>query len=148
VPRHQLQFTVTSLIVAGAVVAVVAPVLIYLSSEDAWVGHASIPLEFVILDAPTGRPLEGASVRLVEWTPEYEASTGADGRANIAIYAMIGGRSSLVRKTRSVNYAWALAVTCGGHEGINQALSDVTRGPRYHSDSAPPPIVIRLARCH
>jgi hypothetical protein len=120
--------------------------LIYLCSEAAWVGHASIPLEFVILDAQTGKPLDGASVRLLEVRPEYEAATGADGRARIVVDAMVGGRSSLGRKTRRVNYAWAVSVTCRDHEGYYQALSKVTQGPPYHSDPVPPPIVIRLAR--
>ena len=147
-PRNQLQFTVLSLMVAVAVLSVVTAVLIRLSPEAAWVGFASIPLEFVILDAPTGQPLEGASVRLIESTPEYDAITAADGRAKFVIHAMITGRSSLVRDTRSVKYAWTLSVTCDGHQGINQNLREITQGPRYHSDPAPPPIVIRLTRCH
>jgi hypothetical protein len=134
------------LIVAATALAAVAAVLIYSCSEAAWVGHASISLEFVILDAPTGQPLDGASVRLLEGIREYEAATGADGRAKIVVDAMVGGRSSLVRKTRSVNYAWALSVTCGCHEGAYQALSEFTQSSLYHSEAVPPPIVIRLVR--
>lgn len=145
---HQLQFTVHGLSIAVAVFAVVTAVLIRLSPVAVWVGYASIPLEFVILDAPTGQPLEGALVRLAEYTPEYNAVTTADGRAKFDIHAMITGRSSLIQGTRTVNYAWTLSVACDGHQGISQDLREVTREPGYHSGPAPPPIVVRLARCH
>jgi hypothetical protein len=127
------------MIVAGAVFAVIPWLLMYLCSEAAWVGHASILLEFVILDAPTGEPLDGASVRQLEGIREYDAASGGDGRAKIVVDAMMGGRSSLVRKTRFVNYAWALSVTCGGHESFYQALSELTQGSLYHSDPSQPP---------
>jgi hypothetical protein len=142
-----MRFTIRWMMVAVAVIAVVNAVLIHFYPGEDWVGHASIRLEFVILDAPTGQPLEGASIRLVEVAPEYEAITEADGRAKIVIDATVCGQSSLVRNTRVVNYAWTLLVTCNGHRRVNQDLSEVTRGPRYHSDVAPPPIVIRLAPC-
>ncbi len=139
----RLRFNIKRMMVVFAVFGVMTVVLIILSEAD-WVGHASIPLEFVILDAVTGQPLEGASIRLVESRPEYEATTGAEGRAKIIINAMIGGRSSLVRNTRVVNYAWELVVAADHYRGVNESLREVTRGPRYHSDPAPPPIVVRL----
>ena len=142
----RLRFTIRRMMVVVTVFGVVTVELINLP-EAAWVGHASIPLEFVILDALTGQPLEGASIRLVESTPEYEATTGAEGRSKIIINAMIGGRSSLVRNTRVVNYAWALVVTADHYRGVNEPLWEVARGPRYHSDPAPPPIVVRPVPC-
>ncbi len=110
-----------------------------------WSGHASIRLEFVILDASTGRLIEGASIRLIEWEPEYEAISGEDGRAKVVVRATTGGRSNIFRDTRSVHYAWGLVVTADCYRGISQALRDVTLGPRYHSDPTPPPILLRLA---
>ena len=76
----RLRFTIRRMMVVVTVFGVVTVVLINLPWA-AWVGHASIPLEFVILDALTGQPLDGASIRLVESTPEYEVTTGAEGRA-------------------------------------------------------------------
>jgi hypothetical protein len=147
VPLGRPQFTVTGLMIAVAVFAVMTAALFHLYPEAVWVGRTSIPLEFVILDAPTGQPLQGASIRLTENTPEYRATTAADGRAKIVIDATIGGRSSLVRNTRLVNYAWALLISCEGHRTVNQDLRDVTRGPSFQSDLAPPTIVVRLAPC-
>jgi hypothetical protein len=134
--------------IAVAVFAVVMYVLIALPAAD-WVGGASIPLEFLVLDATTGRPIEGASLRLVleeGRDPEYEATTGADGQAKVCIRAMTYGQSFLLRSTRFVRYHWTLIITADHHVGATLSLYELTRGARYHSDPAPPPIVIRLDR--
>ncbi len=141
----RLRLTVRRLMAAVGVVAVVTFVLIALLPEAAWVGHASVPLEFLILDSSTGQPIERATLRLVEGNPEYEATTGPDGRAKVVLQVTTAGRASPLRSTRAVNYAWMLLVTADRHQGVREDLRGVTRGPRYHSDSAPPPIVIRLA---
>jgi len=125
------------------VVAVVS--LLLLAQPDAlWVGHATIPLDFLILDAPTGQPIGGASISLDEGSPSYTATTSPDGRATVVIRATTAGRSSLLRRTRSVNYGWALRVSAGGREGVTRDLNGYTRDRRYHADAAPPPIVVRL----
>jgi hypothetical protein len=138
----RVRFRVLLLVTSIAIAVVVLVAL----NDAAWVGHASVPLEFRVLDDSTGRPIEGASIRLAEGDPEYRATTGTDGRAKMVIRAMIGGRSSLIRTTRAVNYAWRLEVTADGHKGVTDYLGDHTRGNRYHSDASPPPVVIRLAR--
>ncbi len=118
--------------------------LVALLSDAAWVGHSSISLEFLILDASTGKSIEGAKVQLVEGQPEYEATTGLGGRAKFVVDAVVGGRDSLFRRTRAVNYAWALAVDRDRYRAVFKDLREFTRDVRYHSDSEPPPIVIRL----
>jgi hypothetical protein len=45
-----------------------------------------------------------------------------------------------------VTVTWMLVITADHHVGATLFLGDLTRGPRYHSDSVPPPIVIQLAR--
>jgi hypothetical protein len=45
------------MIVAATVLAFV--LLLPFLQETAWVGHASVPLEFLILDASMGRPING-----------------------------------------------------------------------------------------
>jgi hypothetical protein len=132
------------MMVAVAVVTVAALVLTTILTEAAWSGHASIPLEFLILDAATGRAIDGASIRLVEGDPEYQATTGPDGRAKVLLWATVGGRSSFLRDTRAVNYAWTFLVDCNGYRSVTENLREVTRDARYHSDPAPPSIVIRL----
>ncbi len=140
----RVRFTVRRMIVA---LAASATLLAFESCSDrVWSGHASVPLEFLILDAPTGRPIAGASVWLGEVQPEYAASTGPDGRAKFVVLAHTAGRSSqLGSSTRSVDYEWALSVSVEGYEDVYEALKDHTRGPRYHSGEVPPPIVIRLS---
>jgi hypothetical protein len=132
------------LVLASAILAVVG-----LAAIDAvWVGDASIPLQFVILDASTGRPIKGATIRLInEPTPEseYEAADDPAGRAEIVVHAMVSGRSSWFRGTRSVNYKWLLDVAADGYDGLSADLRRFTRDPAYHYNTAPPPIVIRLA---
>ncbi len=117
-------------------------------TEVVWVGRATIPLEFVILDASTGRPIEGASIRLFfegnEENPECEAVAGPEGRARVVIQARTVGRDSLFRHTRGVNYNWFVAVTADGHLKDLQYLATLTRAPAYHHDKVPPPIVFRL----
>jgi hypothetical protein len=139
----RVRFTLQQLMIVVPIVAVTVFVPIMLP-EAVWVGFASIPLEFLILDASTGQPIEGATIRLTESTPEYQAVTGPDGRARLTIEAVIAGRSSLARDTRTVNYHWMLLVTAGRHRELREDLGELTRSPRYHSDPVPPPIVIRL----
>jgi len=136
-----VRFTVGKMMVAVAVAALVLPTIL---TEAAWSGQASIPLEFLILDAANGRAVDGASIRLVESDPEYQATTGPDGRARVLLWAEVGGRSGLFRNTRAVNYKWALLVNCTGYRAITESLREVTRDARYHSGATPPSIVIRL----
>jgi hypothetical protein len=128
--------------------AVFVPVLFAtpLFQEAVWVRSASVPLEFLILDSSTGRPINGASIRLAEGDPEYRTTTGTDGRATLVIRAATAGRSSVFRSTRSVNYGhWSLAIAANGYNGLNDDLKRHTLGPRYHSDAVPALIVIRLS---
>jgi hypothetical protein len=135
---------------AVAVVAV-AIALLNIGSEAVWVGHATIPLEFLVLDDSTGRPLGGASVRLLvedtperEAYPECEATTGPDGRARLTHTSMVTGRESAFRSTRTVNYNLALDIKAVEHEEMRVPLRDLTRDRRFHSRSAAPLIVIRV----
>ena len=105
-----VRFAGRALMVNAAVIAVAGIASISLLSESVWVGRASIPLEFVVLDASTGQPVEGAMVRLAEVDTEYQAATGPDGRAKFVVEASVSGRDSLIRRTRAVNYAWALLI--------------------------------------
>jgi hypothetical protein len=140
----RVRFTVRRLMVVVAIIALLSLVLAALLTEAAWSGHESIPLEFLILNASTGQAIEGASIRLIEGNPEYQATSGPDGRAKVLLHANVGGRSSLLRETRAVNYEWALLVNCKGYREVTESLREVTRDARYHSDQVSPSIVIRL----
>ena len=134
-------------LIGSAALLLAASGLVALRSEAAWFGHRSIPLEFLILDASTKRAIEGAKLRLVEGQPEYQATTGPDGRAKLVVEAIVGGRDSFFRRTRAVNYAWALMVDRDGYRVIYKDVREFTSDARFHSDSAPPQIVILLEQC-
>jgi len=118
-------------------------------TEAAWVGHTTVPLELIVVDAETNEPVSGSLVQLKEWSPEYAAPvTGQDGRTKFIIETTCGGRSSILRETRSVNYGfWETRVEADGYKTFRDALSNLTRDRRYHDKNAgPPPILIRLRR--
>lgn len=140
-----MRFTMRRMMFA---VGIMAGFLFLVSSlfEAVWVGRATIPLEFVILDDSTGKPIRGASIWLTEGTPEYRATADSNGRAKLLIRATVAGHSSRVRSTRAVNYgSWRLVVAGGGFD-LNADLRMLTKDARYHYDATPPPIVIRLKR--
>ena len=140
------RFTLRQLMLCIALIAVGIAMLIgACGSEAFWVGEASVPLEFQIRDASAGKPIAGASVGLTKGRSDYQATTGPDGRAFLLITTTVGGRSSMFRQTRSVNYSWALAIKAAGYGAMTCDLHDLTRTPQYHSAPSPPPIVIRLA---
>ena len=138
------RFTVIALMGLVAACGIAMAVVVNLPFEAVWVGSASIPLDFVVVDAASGKPVNGATIRLTESSPEYCTVTGRDGRAEILIDAMTGGRSSWRRETRSVNYSWGLSIACDRYEDVNAGLRELTQAPSYHSGKTPPPIVIRL----
>ena len=118
-------------------------------NEAGWVGQTTVPLEIVVVDAETNEPVSGTLVQLKEGSPEYAAPvTGQDGRTKLIIETLCGGRSSMFRQTRSVNYGfWEMRVEADGYNTFTEALSNLTRDPRYHEKNAvPPPILIRIRR--
>jgi hypothetical protein len=118
-------------------------------TEAAWDGYTSVLLEFVVVDAETNEPVSGSLVQLKDGSPEYHAPfTGKDGRTKFIIEAACGGRSSIFRQTRSVNYgAWEASVEANGYKTFKDAFFNLTRDQRYHDKNAiPPPIVIKFRR--
>ena len=123
------------------------PMFVLSMADALWVGSATIPLEFIVVDANTNMPVSGSLVQLKEGPPEYVAPvTGQDGRTRLVIKAMCAGRSSIFRRTRSVNYEfWEARVEADGYETFRDVLSNLTRDPRYHDQNAVlPPIQIEL----
>jgi hypothetical protein len=132
------------MMVAVAGLAVVLFAVKTLSPDATRIKHEFIPLEFLVLDAATDRPIDGASVQLA--LVSYPVKTGLDGRALMTIKARTAERSSWMRRTRSVTYGdWWLDVSAGGYKKSVDSFRDHTSHPRYHLDAVPPPIVIRLS---
>jgi hypothetical protein len=135
---------VKHLMIAIAACAMLAALVIALTPDVAWVGRATVLLEFVVLDGTTGKPIDCALISLIGATPEYATRTDAEGRAMIMITATAAGRSSRTTETRSVNYAWELEISADRYLTLNEALREITKESPYHSSDSPPPIVIRL----
>jgi hypothetical protein len=54
---------------------------------------------------------------------------------------------SLLHRTQHVNYLfWRLVISAEGYKRVKDDLEQYTRDPRFHSDTIPPAIVIRLHR--
>jgi hypothetical protein len=141
------RFTVRRLMIA---VAVVAGALAFISAttDVNGSGWATIPLQFTVLDATTGKPVSEATIRLTIG-PEYQANpTGPDGRTTLVIRAMCGSSGPIFRRRRGVNYGfWRLEVEAKGYLKFRSNLEKYTtdRDRRFHDyDAIPPPIVIRL----
>ena len=140
--------------ILAVAVAAVGIVSLDLVNGALWVGHAEIPLHFLILDSSTGQPLKGAVLRFVppdvpsdETEPIVcEAITGADGRARLVHTFMTSGYSSALKRTRTVNYSMVLVINAADHEAHRTYLWDITREPGFHWELVPPLTVIRLPR--
>lgn len=120
---------------ARALLVVMLLALVAQVCTDAdWVGSTTIPLEFIVVDAGANTPVSGSLVRLKEGSPEYTAPvTGQDGQTTLIIKAMCGGRSSILRQFRAVNYgAWEARVEADGYKTFRDTLSNLTRDRRYH----------------
>ena len=139
------QFTVLSLLRTIAAVAIVLAVLIARPREH-WLDIEKISLEFMVLDDSTGKPVAGASLRLRFRLYDYAATTNAQGRVRIVVEGACGGGPLPSRTTRRVNHEGELVVAADRFPLQGADLRNLTRDPRYHSDKAPPPIVIRLAK--
>jgi hypothetical protein len=144
------RFTVRRLMVA---VAVVAGVLAFISVDcgPEGSGFASIPLQFTVLDAVTGKPVPGATIRLLRVIePEYQANpTELDGRTALVIRARCGISGGIInRRWRGVNYLfWTLEVEAEGYLKFRSSLEKYTTDRRFHeSYGVQPPILIRLRK--
>jgi hypothetical protein len=126
---------------------VIAPLSLTLFGEALWVGFATVPLRFIVLDSATQRPVPAASIRLYG-DPAYVAHpTGPDGTTTVTIKAMCSGRSSILRQTRTVNYGrWQLRVDAEGYVGLQGELTDRTTDGRFHEGKTAPPMIKVLLR--
>jgi hypothetical protein len=144
---RQPGFTVRGLMVAVAIVAGFFAFIDF-ATQAMWTGRATIPLQFTVLDAETGRPISGASIQLVRIIErEYLAPpTRMDGGTTITIRAMCGGDGGILRRSRNVSYfPWTILAESNGYQPFRGDLEKRTSDRRFHDYNAvPPPIVIRL----
>ena len=132
------------------------------------VGHTNVPLDFVIIDAGSEQPIAGASILLQD--PDYldlppqvpqtlAATSGLDGHYRVTLMGLMFSAESSVTEDgkflkslgRWVRYPnWELHVSADGYQKLRVSYQDFREkymgDRRYHEDSIPPPIVVRLQR--
>jgi hypothetical protein len=107
-------------------------------------GEVKVDLEFVVVHAGDGQPIEGALIRLVDPFHDgkvKESRSGRDGRARMGYgFAMRGERRS-----GSVSFydCW-LEVSAAGHHSSITTLAEFTGTQRDINDPRPPAITITL----
>lgn len=135
------RFTIQGLMVSVAIVSVAFAVL---SPDGCYVGFDPVTLRFLVLNASTGQPIEGASIGLnpaSKELPAHEAVTGPDGRTEVDIQAPAFGRS---RGLRFIRYPWQLTLSHDRYATLSDDLGGIIKGLGTRGHSTPPPIVLRL----
>lgn len=156
------------LLVLAGVLAILALLALPPRKVALGVGHVDVSLDFVFVDAETGRPVPGASLRLQDLddiqgtTAEPEVivrTSGPDGHARIVLKGLtfttsdrVAGDGRFVRHlTRDVRYpAWECRVTAEGYQDLTVSPANLRStylgDRRFHEDRIPPAIVFRLRR--
>jgi hypothetical protein len=127
------------------------------------IGQTSVPLTFLVCDADSGAPIEGAMIRLED--PDYadlppkppkivDLSTGREGRATFVLEAQVYmvRRSSPEWEWRIRYPSWQMRVVAGDYAEFSDAFTDYAAergGVGFHKGVLPPPsppIVVKLHR--
>jgi hypothetical protein len=128
------------------------------------VGHTKVRISFVVLDADTGEPVEGASIQLRDadyaddpdlqpYNLDFE--TGTDGSASVLLNLQFTSSTDSAHRLLSfhVRYPyWDMRIRREGYEEVTTPFAAYeTRNPRFHDGTSrrplkPPAIVIRLRK--
>jgi hypothetical protein len=131
-----------------AVIAVA--VFIYDSSRVVWVGHTDLEVEFHVVDADTGEPVEGAAIAVRQdaggfcedtSAREFELLTDGDGEAQrVSHSCMCFGTQSRLKFTDTYFVHlpwWHFRVSAGGHKTSTTQDLDVPAYIRKAKRAAP-----------
>jgi hypothetical protein len=120
----------------------------FLASPERFDGEFQLPLEFVVVEAGDGRPIEGAQIRVVEPFRDGKdtvARSGRDGRAGMSHSFPVRGTRRSYRRSGSVSfYGCWLEVSAAGHRSSMTTLADFTGTRRDIDDSCPSAITVVL----
>jgi hypothetical protein len=115
-----------------------------------WTGSKDVRLRFLVVDAKTRAPIQGASVVLYHLGGDdgREVKTGPNGAANLTIPCMTAGRSSLFEYSGSVTFwEWRISVSKERYAGPDKVeLLYWTGEGRDINSPDPPPIRVELMR--
>jgi hypothetical protein len=158
----RVRFTVRRMMIAVAAVAFLLWLVLRWDADTGvslGIGHASIPIVFVVQESGSDRPVEGATIHLQD--PDYEDTpnppyvldlkTGPDGQATVlsdwTFHASEGIPSGKLRFYRVRYPPWEMRFSAEGYQGVAASFRDYeSKDRRFHEDAPPPPIVIRLRR--
>jgi hypothetical protein len=115
-----------------------------------WEGSGEVGLRFVVVEARSGRPIQGAKVVVLTPFPaeSQETSTGPEGTASLVAPCQVVRRKVLCWTAGVVHFTdrW-FKVTAEGYEGTGrECLSWHTGRVRDLGHADPPPIRVELKR--
>lgn len=156
------------LLVLAAVLGILSLLFLPDRKVSLGVGHVDVTLDFVFLDAASGQPVAGASLRLQDLDsvndPPQEPysivrSSGPDGHVRITLKGLMFTTSDRVTEdghflrhlSRQVRYpAWECSATGEGYQDLKVSYEDFRSkymgDRRFHEDVVPPAIVLRLRK--
>jgi len=144
--RYRIQLrTLLALPVVSALGLFLWPFVV---SPDYLTGELEVALEFVVVDAGDGRPIEGALIRVVDAFRDDKVTASRSGRVGRAGmshgFPMRGVRRSY-RRSGSVSFedCW-LEVSAAGHRSSISTLWEFTGTRRDIDDPRPPTITVAL----
>ncbi len=120
----------------------------FLAEPEGFAGEVEVPLEFVVVDAGDGQPIEGALIRVVEPfrdSKDTAARSGRDGRAGMSHSFTMRGKWRSYRRFGSVSFegCW-LEVTAAGYRSSITTLTGFTGTRRDIDAPRSPAITIAL----
>jgi hypothetical protein len=125
-------------------------VLFLASCVTHWTGSKDVELRFLVVDAQTRAPIEGASVMLSRPGKDYgrEVKTGPDGAASLTVSCWTACKSSFFEYSGSVMFwDWEINVSKDGYGSICKVELPYWKGGiRDIGDADPPPIRVELKR--
>ncbi len=139
------------IVVPVAVVMLLGPALLPDLSTIVWVGQRRVTIEGAVVNAVSGRPIAGATVRLVRCcdggAPAIESEADRDGRVELTASFSAVGRQRGYTETGSVNFSsWWLIVSAEGYRTRWTSLVEHTGRSGDLHDAAPRPFSIGLVR--
>jgi hypothetical protein len=128
----RFRFSLRTLLLLPFVLAPLFVVLLPVLPYEASVSTTS-PFRWVVVDEATGRPIPGATVRVID--PRFALNdlenqrqsvvTGADGSAEDFLYANVHGRKGLLGETETITYdPFLIRVVAPGYQIFYTALAE------------------------
>jgi hypothetical protein len=146
--RPRFRFRLWTLLELTAAVALGLYVWPSMVDSVLFTGEMPVDLEFVVVDAADGRPIEGALIRVVDPMHEDQATVSpsrTDGRVRMTYHFPMKGHHRAYQTTGTVSFedCW-LEASAAGHRSSNRVLADLTGNSRDIDSPHPPAMTLAL----